>query len=177
MDSQLQKGSRLLLSTWLDDRAQQVRPWIAPALDWNPARTGLILADDAVRMLRLHRYLRGCVSYTGLRRVRLMLVVFGLVVLVVSIIIDPRATSGLSIALSTVALVSVVVAALLRQRDVRGLLAALEGAIDRCEPRCLSCEYSLAGLEPEQDGCTVCPECGGAWELPDTQAQSPPRNV
>jgi hypothetical protein len=28
---------------------------------------------------------------------------------------------------------------------------------------CPTCAYSLADLSPEADGCTVCPECGGAW--------------
>ncbi len=28
---------------------------------------------------------------------------------------------------------------------------------------CPSCAYGLADLSPEADGCTVCPECGGAW--------------
>ncbi len=31
--------------------------------------------------------------------------------------------------------------------------------------RCPTCQYSIASLEPESDGCTVCPECGGAWRL------------
>lgn len=31
--------------------------------------------------------------------------------------------------------------------------------------RCASCAYSLKELAPEQDGCTVCPECGAAWRL------------
>ena len=32
---------------------------------------------------------------------------------------------------------------------------------------CASCGYSLAGLPPAPDGCTVCPECGSAWKLPE----------
>lgn len=28
---------------------------------------------------------------------------------------------------------------------------------------CPTCAYRLTDLRPEQDGCTVCPECGGAW--------------
>jgi hypothetical protein len=28
---------------------------------------------------------------------------------------------------------------------------------------CLVCAYPIADLEPESDGCTVCPECGAAW--------------
>jgi hypothetical protein len=31
--------------------------------------------------------------------------------------------------------------------------------------RCPACMYSLAELPAESDGCTVCPECGGAWRL------------
>ncbi len=31
---------------------------------------------------------------------------------------------------------------------------------------CPSCAYPLEGLRPDpEDGCTVCPECGGAWRL------------
>ena len=33
------------------------------------------------------------------------------------------------------------------------------------EGRCFSCGYPFAGLEPEADGCTRCPECGAAWRL------------
>ena len=32
--------------------------------------------------------------------------------------------------------------------------------------RCPGCLYSLGELPAETDGCTVCPECGGAWKLP-----------
>ena len=31
---------------------------------------------------------------------------------------------------------------------------------------CLACGYSLKGIDPDPDGCTVCPECGGAWRRP-----------
>jgi Zn-finger nucleic acid-binding protein len=30
---------------------------------------------------------------------------------------------------------------------------------------CGSCGYELRGIAPEADGCTVCPECGGAWSV------------
>lgn len=30
---------------------------------------------------------------------------------------------------------------------------------------CPVCAYRLEGLRVEEDGCTVCPECGGAWRL------------
>lgn len=34
---------------------------------------------------------------------------------------------------------------------------------------CPSCSYRLRGVPPEPDGCTVCPECGAAWRLPDEE--------
>ncbi|MCA9306278.1 MAG: zinc ribbon domain-containing protein [Phycisphaerales bacterium] len=34
--------------------------------------------------------------------------------------------------------------------------------------RCASCGYSLAELTMEDDGCTVCPECGAAWRLKES---------
>jgi len=38
---------------------------------------------------------------------------------------------------------------------------------------CLVCAYPLAELEPEPDGCTVCPECGAAWRIsPQTSAEA-----
>ena len=30
---------------------------------------------------------------------------------------------------------------------------------------CATCGYVLDGVQPESDGCTVCPECGSAWRL------------
>ena len=33
------------------------------------------------------------------------------------------------------------------------------------EQRCGACLSDLQGLIPEPDGCVVCPECGGAWNL------------
>ncbi len=33
--------------------------------------------------------------------------------------------------------------------------------------RCADCGYSIHGIPAEPDGCTVCPECGAAWMIPD----------
>lgn len=30
---------------------------------------------------------------------------------------------------------------------------------------CPACQYDLAGLDAEGDGCTICPECNAAWRL------------
>lgn len=32
-------------------------------------------------------------------------------------------------------------------------------------PSCVCCAYDLAGVPTAQDGCTVCPECGAAWDF------------
>ncbi len=32
-------------------------------------------------------------------------------------------------------------------------------------PGCLCCAYDLAGVPTAHDGCTVCPECGAAWDF------------
>lgn len=37
---------------------------------------------------------------------------------------------------------------------------------------CPACQYDLRGLEAEADGCTICPECGGAWAMPETGLSS-----
>jgi len=38
---------------------------------------------------------------------------------------------------------------------------------------CPACVYSLDSLTPEPDGCTVCPECGAAWRLPEAKSNEP----
>ncbi|MEO1278049.1 MAG: hypothetical protein AAFV77_03740 [Planctomycetota bacterium] len=30
---------------------------------------------------------------------------------------------------------------------------------------CLACGYCITQIEPEADGCRVCPECGAAWRM------------
>jgi hypothetical protein len=31
--------------------------------------------------------------------------------------------------------------------------------------RCAACKYDMRGLEPAEDDCTPCPECGAAWDM------------
>lgn len=35
---------------------------------------------------------------------------------------------------------------------------------------CACCEYEIAGLPIERDGCVVCPECGAAWKVMDASS-------
>lgn len=38
---------------------------------------------------------------------------------------------------------------------------------------CPHCRFSIAGIPPDPDGCTVCPECGAAWKLPPPPPNNP----
>ncbi|MEQ8843626.1 MAG: hypothetical protein RIB58_02135 [Phycisphaerales bacterium] len=40
--------------------------------------------------------------------------------------------------------------------------------------RCPACGAVIAELEPQEDNCRVCPECGSAWKM-DTDTLPPPR--
>ena len=42
------------------------------------------------------------------------------------------------------------------------------------EGHCPACGYGLAEIEPEADGCRVCPECGAAWRLGDQFGKTQP---
>ena len=35
---------------------------------------------------------------------------------------------------------------------------------------CPSCRFPLCDMLQEADGCTVCPECGAAWRLPEASS-------
>ncbi len=37
---------------------------------------------------------------------------------------------------------------------------------------CPACAHDLKGVPPRDDGCTVCPECGAAWRVKETEARS-----
>lgn len=49
----------------------------------------------------------------------------------------------------------------------RFVLVALHGE------RCPACGQCIAELPTEKDGCTLCPECGGAWRLHETAEGAP----
>lgn len=59
-----------------------------------------------------------------------------------------------------VMLVGFVVSVVAIHREPRRVARCLESA------RCPSCDYDLEGARPALDGCTVCPECGAAWNMP-----------
>jgi hypothetical protein len=66
----------------------------------------------------------------------------------------------------------------------RSKRALLEVASSVKLGRCGGCHYSLKNVPPEPDGCTCCPECGGAWRLvawthdfPDLNVPDPPDGI
>ncbi len=65
------------------------------------------------------------------------------------------------------------IAAITRPKTLRREINRLGKELDlirRTDESCLVCRYSLDGLQPEPDGCTVCPECGGAWRIQDPES-------
>lgn len=55
-----------------------------------------------------------------------------------------------------------------KEQIVRALIA-----FDRCG----SCGYELKGINTQDDGCLVCPECGAAWRADKRRSDDPPRWV
>lgn len=51
------------------------------------------------------------------------------------------------------------------RRHLTGIIQRLERRRRYLPRLCPQCHYELAGMPVEPDGCTVCPECGGAWML------------
>ncbi|MEM1165049.1 MAG: hypothetical protein AAGI30_02025 [Planctomycetota bacterium] len=51
------------------------------------------------------------------------------------------------------------------KRSRRGRRARPWDAFRARPSACIACRFDLRGLEPEDDGCTVCPECGAAWRV------------
>lgn len=64
---------------------------------------------------------------------------------------------------------AVILIALMASRfQFKPMLAWLaERRLERAE--CAACTFPLDGLSAEADGCTVCPECGAAWKLPEAE--------
>jgi hypothetical protein len=74
----------------------------------------------------------------------------------------PMSGATATIVILLVSLGAVVIMALLETQVHFDGVAAGRLAAGRC-PKCL---YNLTDLPPEEDECTVCPECGAAWVLP-----------
>ncbi len=75
------------------------------------------------------------------------------------------AVSGFAITATAIALSAA-------KRRAANVTAYKEDCLQRT--RCPSCAYNLAGISAQPDLCTLCPECGAAWRLPERKdAHSP----
>lgn len=80
----------------------------------------------------------------------------------------PRAANWFDVFLryeevTTAAIFIPVLAWLLCSRSRRSEMKAIRFALERLS--CPACAYDLTGAAPAKDGCTVCPECGAAWQM------------
>ncbi len=60
-----------------------------------------------------------------------------------------------------------------------GILDPRYRAMVAANGHCGACGYKIMDLQPERDGCTVCPECGSAWrcnEVEKTQTDAKPEH-
>ncbi len=58
-------------------------------------------------------------------------------------------------------------------KTARWLWAPIEAREMLRKSICPHCRFSLTGISPDPDGCTVCPECGAAWKLPPLPSNNP----
>lgn len=56
-------------------------------------------------------------------------------------------------------------------------LFVLQMALNRSVGLCPTCDHDLASRPPEDDGCTLCPECGSAWRMRDDAPAAPAREA
>ncbi len=123
---------------------------------------------------------RGAANAKGLRLGRYLAIspemyivgvaAFGLTYLVAVVLFSPGKVQpgpGLIFAYAVMPVVPLGLLAycVLNRRGFRGwrrkyVVAAMLG-----ERRCPGCAYDLSGARVEDDGCTVCGECGGAWKV------------
>ncbi|MBX3323084.1 MAG: hypothetical protein KF757_08860 [Phycisphaeraceae bacterium] len=74
-------------------------------------------------------------------------------------------TAWWQMAMAVCVAIVLITSVLLSSRIDRWQLRREFARFTKAEPACLVCGYELVGLAAEHDGCTVCPECGGAWRV------------
>lgn len=100
----------------------------------------------------------------GTRSQRLVLITAsGLWLVLLPVLVWRLGTDKLGVlaALTLAAIVLIWLAAWEHGHQIRKLRRGLRDL----PPGCLSCWYDLSATTPAPDGCTVCPECGGAWRF------------
>lgn len=126
-----------------------------PTRDINTLWLGMLgLAASVVTLILVQLAVFALFGWFGAggRSWKLAFVASGLAVIVAAIVNAPARNS--------------IRAAIARRRaSIIAHAAAAEGF-------CGGCAYPLDALDPEPDGCTVCPECGAAWRI-DRPAVTP----
>lgn len=156
-----------------DDRGRVVciREWNGPSVEAAPPRA----PARKLRTVVLPHKTRGVLIVSGIAKTifagsMLLLIVLCVIGLIwgAAILIAQQFSIG-SIAGLAIVIGGAVVAYLIYTLTIRKSARAeqLTDAIVRCLRRrvCPSCGYPLPNVEPQEDGCTVCPECGAAWNV------------
>ncbi len=86
--------------------------------------------------------------------------------------LPPSVSWILKVAIASAQMAVVVAIGILAGRPFRFREQRRVVAVYLAEQLCPSCAYSLAGIPGADDGCVVCPECGGAWRLPVARPES-----
>ena len=71
--------------------------------------------------------------------------------------------SGLLVAVGISSLFGILMGVLMAPRS-RGRRILAQGGL-LSQGICPHCAHGISGIPPEPDGCTVCPECGAAWQV------------
>jgi predicted Zn-ribbon and HTH transcriptional regulator len=141
--------------TIADDRGQAVPLWSpAAGIDDDPVQRGI-----AARVTQI----------TGNENIRIGAVVGALAVLcgvfLVAVLGMNQWAWWLTLA------VGLILAMLWQSRTVQQRVAPSIRLTLLSEARCASCAYDLRGLQIEDDGCTLCPECQAAWRISPDMAE------
>lgn len=72
------------------------------------------------------------------------------------------------LAISLLAILIYAGSVVVRAREIRE-----QRRVARAKGVCTACGYPIAELEPQADGCRVCPECGCAWKLDEGTSHLP----
>jgi hypothetical protein len=89
--------------------------------------------------------------------------------------IASASTSYIASGVFTMGVLAVVWVLRVRLRRPRLLREMID--LGRSDCRCSACTYDLIACAAQDDGCRVCPECGGAWRITPEAAASAANTV
>ncbi|MCA9281698.1 MAG: hypothetical protein H6812_04165 [Phycisphaeraceae bacterium] len=144
-----------------DDRRRRVLLFVNAVPD-SAAREQLHLSDREVASIR--KELSG---YRAMGAALTMVVGYYLSMIFTVLITELFDIGQWFVQIATVVIVAVILFALfVYRRSLSFSRPHLRRAMI-ARSRCACCGYLLTGINAEEDGCTVCPECASAWRLPE----------